>query len=68
MRSAVGCSVGSDVYHTILFQVGVKSFVGAKFSSATQGFRDTVKFAFCTQKTDTQATALFELTILAIER
>jgi hypothetical protein len=68
MRSAVGCSVGSDVYHTMLFEVGVKSFAGEKFSSATQRFRDTVKFAFCTQNTDTHATAIFELTILAIER
>jgi len=68
MRSAVGCSVGSDVYHTMLFQVGVKSFAGEKFSSATQRFRDTVKFAFCTQKTDAHANAVFEITILAIER
>jgi len=68
MRRAVGCSVGSYVYHTKLFQVGVKSFVGTNFSSATQGLRDTVKFAFRIQKIDTHANAVFELTILAIER
>jgi len=45
MCSAVVCSVGSDVYQTMLFQVGVKRFVGTKFSGAIEGFRYTVKFA-----------------------
>jgi hypothetical protein len=38
---AVGCSVGPDVYSTVLFQVGVKMSAGAKFSGAMQGFHDT---------------------------
>jgi hypothetical protein len=45
MCIAVECSVGPDVYQTILVQVGVKRFTGPKFSRAIQGFHYTVKFA-----------------------
>jgi hypothetical protein len=47
MCNAVCCSVGPDVYQTMLVQVAVKTFAGPKFSSAIQGFHDTVKFASC---------------------
>lgn len=45
MCSAVFCSVGSDVYQIMLFQAGVKWFVGAKFGGAIQWCHETVIFA-----------------------